>query len=116
MKRREILTIAPAAGVAAMMAGAIPAQADKETPVMALFREWQAATDRLEDLPYDDHAFDVALIARREIEMKLIETPAQGAVDVLAKVCAWTRFGECVLLDGDCPARVFDEMHTALEA
>ena len=98
--RRNILRAAPAAGLAAMMAGAVPATASaSETPVAALFREW---TKRNADLLVafaasrddNDEACESAFSARYDVEKRLMALPCQNATDWLMKVTAWTDHGD----------------------
>lgn len=52
MKRRALLTAFPAVAVLpAMAAGASPALAEAETPIVACYRRYMAARDALEDAP-----------------------------------------------------------------
>lgn len=98
VSRRNLLRAAPAAGLAAMMAGAIPvaASASHVTPVMAAYAEWQAYAEWMEGSATDgmtDEQFDPICDHRRKIEMALYKTPSQNATDTLAKFAAFTMNG-----------------------
>lgn len=94
--RRHLLTAAPAAGLTAMMAGAVPVEAVTETPVAALFREWTAAR-ATEAAIYaatdDEDEHNRAWDAAWDAEKRLLAAPSQCAADVLMKLAAWSRFG-----------------------
>lgn len=78
----------------------------RETPVAALFREWQAAKE-VEEAAYeacpddDDKACDAAWNARYAVEKRMMEAPCETPRDWLLKSCAWANFG-----DGNGPDRV----------
>ena len=95
--RRQLLTAAPAAGFAALVAGAAPVQAMAETPVTALFREWTAAR-AAEELAYqtseEDAEGEKAWSERVRIENLMLATPSQGHADWMLKICAYSAFGE----------------------
>lgn len=99
MNRRDLLTAAPAA----LVAGALPAAAATETPVMALFREWRShnawlngpATDGMPDEEFDSLcADDMEMVERMLLE------PAHDVRDVCAKLIAVTDFGELISYAG----------------
>ncbi len=91
--RRQLLTAAPV-GIAAVVAGAAPVEAMEETPVAALFREWSALNDRIEngdDL--SDDALDEICEHRGDIAFEIYKTKVETVSDALMKVCAMTVFG-----------------------
>ncbi|MFB2595451.1 hypothetical protein ACEYYB_11430 [Paracoccus sp. p4-l81] len=91
MNRRDLLTAVPVA-VAAL---AVPAAAEVETPVMRLFREWQAARDAEEaTASADEAAYDAAWEVRYAVEKRLMAEPSQNGRDWMLKVCAWSYWGE----------------------
>ena len=102
MRRRDILKAAPSALMAsavpavATLAGVAPAVAVAETPVMALFREWEClnAAVQAADAAGDDEAFERAIDDRWALEQVLIHEPSQRDQDVLLKIAAWTAGGE----------------------
>lgn len=109
MKRRSLLKALPAA----VVAGAAPAAAlcvvdPAETPVMRLFREWEVARDREIQLNNDlrlgdaeDALVDAAGDYRHEIEVRMLAEPSQSGKDILAKIAAWTFYGEFTFDGGD---------------
>lgn len=93
MNRRALLNLASAALAATATPAAALCIADPaDTPVMRLFREWEAA-DRAAHLSTGDEC-DRLLDARFQIELRLIEAPAHTAADVLMKIIAWTSYGD----------------------
>lgn len=99
VSRRGLLAAAPAFGFAGLIgAGAVPAIAATETPVMAMFREWQRLYEierqvhEASETGSDDstRAATDALIA---IERQLIALPVQGPQDVLVKIAAVSCYG-----------------------
>jgi len=104
MNRREVLTAAPAAGFATMMMGVAPAQADSETPVMMLFRDWQEALAEMERAFERDEPeliSDAYSDARHQIELRMLREPALTPLDLVAKFAAWTSYGQVVFGDDD---------------
>ena len=93
MNRRAFLAAAPAVALAG------PVAAETETPVAALFREWERhhaavrAADAARDYVAEDQAFD----DRWAVEQVLIHAPSQCERDVLLKILAWTAYGETEL-------------------
>lgn len=107
MNRRQILTATLPAAICAtyfagaQAAGAVPAIAGTETPVMALFREWQSAAEWLNGPDGDalsEPDYLCAFAALDNLQHCIMAEPAQGPADVLAKMLAWTHFGETDLL------------------
>ncbi|WP_104494111.1 hypothetical protein [Paracoccus denitrificans] len=45
----------------------------------------------------DDETFDRMVNDRWEVEKRLAQVPAENVKDVMLKIAAWTRFGECDL-------------------
>ncbi|TGN58592.1 hypothetical protein E4L95_12335 [Paracoccus liaowanqingii] len=94
MQRRDLFKAAPAA----LFVGALPSVAvAAQSPVMSLFREWQAMNEWLngsatDGMPRRD--FDKLVDARIDIEDRLMAEPAQSASDVVAKMTAYTYFGD----------------------
>jgi len=107
MNRRDLLTAALAAPLAAVPAVAV---AETDTPVMALFREWNKALADERDLdaqyrkqPCDEieALADAAADRRYQIELQMIEVKSEDARDVLAKIAAWTDYGVFQFDEGD---------------
>lgn len=94
MNRRHLLTAAPVAGIVAVIAGAAPVEANAETRIAALFREWRVLEAQIcdsDDLSDDQLA---ALNERRgDIEYEIWAIEATTPIDALRKVCALTVFG-----------------------
>lgn len=95
MNRRHIITAAPAVllGCAAPV-GAVCSAPVEETPIAALFREWQTLEDQILD---SDDLTDAQLTAlnerRGDIEFDIWAIEATTPIDALRKVCAVTVFG-----------------------
>ncbi len=117
--RRNILRAAPAVGFAALVAGSVPAEA-AETPVAALFREWQEAK-AAEDAAFaasatgDCEACNSAYAAVREIEDGLMALPMRSSHDFFLKVAAWTNFGACDLFSNDHEPEFWAEARALVE-
>ncbi|WP_134724833.1 hypothetical protein [Paracoccus luteus] len=99
MNRRALLKAAPALA----LAGAVPAGAEDETPVAALFREWKRLNADVwsADKADDNDAFERAHDARWVHEQILMHEPSRCERDVLLKIAAWTDTGEADLEVGN---------------
>lgn len=101
MNRRAVL-----AGFPATVLGTSGAQAqDAESPVMALFRTWRAAFDFMEGPALSGWTdAERAPFHEQEAELvrQIIETPARDALDVCAKLTAFTFDGQHFADDGGC--------------
>jgi len=88
-----------------------------DTPVMKLFREWEAMLAAEEALPpgTPDQVSDAMLFERIALENRLCETPSQCAADFAAKLVAFTSWGDCTLTKGEAPA-MWEEACQLLEA
>lgn len=100
--RRDVLTGLPLAGTVV----AIPALAHAgatETPVLQVYRQWQARFTRLSaEAEYlTDDEFDRGLAEVTVIERRLFALKAQTETDVLAQLVAVTWGGDAVALDGE---------------
>lgn len=99
MNRRDLIKAAPVA----LVGCALPVQAETETPVAALFREWKVAKDA-ENAVYastDDEAAHLrAWDHRYAIERRLMDAPSMTPLDWAIKICAWCNFGDGVCEDG----------------
>lgn len=95
MKRREFLIATPAVA-AAIAVPALSVPQIEETPVMRAFREWEAysawVNTEAGDLPEPE--WDAAVNRLTDLEDEIIETPAESAFDVVAKVAAYANFGQ----------------------
>lgn len=97
--RRNILRAAPAAGMAAMLSGALPAEAKAETPIIALYRRYRAITDaaddyKPDDLSVTDEEMDQLFYNERDdIERELMAHPCETPADFAAKMIVATRDG-----------------------
>lgn len=90
------------------LAATIPAVAKaqpQETPVLRLFREWQAVSDRLDALGVNtpDEMLDEGLDELNALELKLRATPSVSAADFAAKVVAFSFWGGAMLTAADAP-------------
>lgn len=99
MNRRAVLAGFPAV---VLGAGGVRAQ-DAESPVMALFRAWKAVVDFV-DGPATSGCTDGerAPFHERETDLvrQIIETPARDALDVCAKLTAFSCDGQHFADDG----------------
>jgi len=89
----QVLTREPAALLT------LPAAADaspEDTPIMLLFRKWQAAW-AIEQAAYDaDESDDICEAlgdARLDLEKQMLALPAVDPRDFICKIAAWTDFG-----------------------
>ncbi|MDB6454685.1 hypothetical protein [Falsirhodobacter sp. 20TX0035] len=116
MNRRSLIRCAPAAGMAALLAGAVPviAQAQGETPIMAMFQQWKQAHDYSNERGLDEETADAALAEAIEIENQMIAMPCQSMQDLAAKICAYTSFGAFALSDSVMP-ELWAEMAAMVE-
>jgi len=110
MNRRDLLKAAPAlamAGTTPAVAGGFPQEvAQRDTPVMVLFREWRQQHQLMESLSgLSDDEYDEMSDVRAEIEARLFAEPARDFQDVCAKLLALS-------LDG---ADFMDDAHNSGE-
>lgn len=101
--RRQLLAAAPAAGFAALVAGAVPAGATcsmpVETPMLSLFREWmrlereEEGIADMDDLQDDDPRFDAVKSQKSAVIQQMRDAPKQGIADLALCVMADTEFG-----------------------
>lgn len=116
MNRRDLIKAAPVA----LVGCAMPVQAETETPVAALFREWREAK-AFEDAAFatsatgECEACNSAYAAVREIEDRLMALPMQGSHDFFLKVAAWTNFGACDLFGKDHKPEFWAEARALVE-
>lgn len=107
--RRQLLAAAPAAGFAAMVAGAVPVEAMAETPIMDLYRRYveinTAAQAYVYDLADGDDEDEVAerlfYRFRDQVEDQLMATPAVTAQDMAAKMIVAHKDGDFTCLHYD---------------
>ena len=99
MSRRALLKAAPTLA----LVGAGTAAAETETPVTALFREWQRINEEVHAAyaAEDDEAGERAQDARWACEQILMHKPSLCERDVLLKIAAWTDTGETDLEVGN---------------
>ncbi|UFS66560.1 hypothetical protein LO749_18825 [Paracoccus denitrificans] len=93
--RRSLLKLAPMVPVAAAIG--VPAfAAAEETPVMKLFREWEAAmADMAARMDVMSDADFVTLDGQIDkLESEILDEPAQTAQDFIAKIVSWTHGGK----------------------
>lgn len=110
MKRRNFLLAAPVACVPPGVHGFVTGNVSSETPIAALFREWQRLTDAAEDRSLTDDECDAMCDLRSEVERQMNAIPARDAMDVLMKVAAFTEFG-VYGIDGTPFVDCWAEMH-----
>lgn len=110
MRRRDFLLVAPAACIPAAVQGASLSTVESDTPIAALFREWQRLTAAAEDRSLTDDECDAMCDLRSEVERRMNAIPARDAMDVLMKVAAFTEFG-VYGIDGTPFVDCWAEMH-----
>lgn len=98
--RRQLLTAAPAAGLAALVVGGAPAGAacavPVETPVAIKFREWRNFRDSLCGPAYHGisaEGYNRLVEMLDEFGAELLLIPSQTPQDFIMKVIARTDFG-----------------------
>lgn len=113
MNRRELFISAAATASAlcgSQIGGAIAEGAvSNDTPVMALFRQWQEAFRLGNDLSNSVEASEAWGSRMSEIEDEMLSIPSQTMGDVAAKIAAWTSFGDFTLSDTS-DQRIWDEI------
>lgn len=105
MKRRDILKAVPSVSLAGLAAvGATRLDAGAETPVMQAYRQWETYRQWLRGpetngLPARD--YDKLVEHQSELACDILDMPAEAPVDFIAKVIAYTYYGENALPDHD---------------
>ena len=112
--RRQLLKLAPAAGMAALLAGAVPVIAQAETPVMAVFREWAALHQRLCAAETTEQEGDGICGLMSEVEGRLKALPSQQPADFVAKIVVMSNYGDFALPDDRENPLLWDEARRAL--
>lgn len=93
--RRALITAAPVIALAAVLAsGAEPEET--QTPVMALYREWERLLSDAEryGVTGDDMADDRYWADVYDVEDRIFATPATDRGDMMIKICVATGFGQ----------------------
>ncbi|ULB09563.1 hypothetical protein ORIO_06445 [Cereibacter azotoformans] len=72
-----------------------------DTPVLRLFREWEAMDAQMDKL--SGEAADAMFADLLALELRLRSTPSTGVADFAAKVVAFTFWGGACLYEGDAP-------------
>lgn len=115
MNRRHILKGLPAAiAVSASPAAALGMGDPAETPVAALFREWQVAFEAEKVAFSDSDTGECAMCQaateqRMAVEKRLMAAPCNEAGDWALKVMAWTCFGDFSISDSHDGHDLWDE-------
>ena len=95
--RRNLLTAAPAAGFAALVAGAVPVGAMVETPVQRAYHEWKRSLDAWNaDMERDssDENGDRWCHATYRLADAVVNTPSTGPMDLVYKLMAYCFNGQ----------------------
>lgn len=94
VSRRSLLRAAPALLAPALLASPALAAAgeDPDTPVLALFRAWDALHADLETIP--DEEVEAAAERLHAMERRILAEPATGLRDLAAKVVASSCYGD----------------------
>ncbi|WP_103173264.1 hypothetical protein [Paracoccus sp. SY] len=93
MNRRGILAALPMAGAALVLPAPADAAPGGDTPMIAAYREWRAAYDRIGETQ-GDNAYEEACNRLDPIEERMATLPFWNAMDVLAFLAATTRWGD----------------------
>ncbi|AZB56039.1 hypothetical protein EBL89_12145 [Cereibacter sphaeroides] len=112
LNRRTLLSSPLALAVFPATAEAAP----RETPVLRLFRRYEALDARIEELPGDvpEEVINAAIDELYALERTLEGTPSQCALDIVVKVAVASHFG---LFDaGSVDDLVWKEARTMLKA
>ncbi|WP_101341513.1 hypothetical protein [Cereibacter azotoformans] len=81
------------------------------TPILRLFREWEAMDAQMDKL--SGEAADAMLADLLALELRLRSTPSTGVADFAAKVVAFTFWGGACLYEGDAP-EIWEEARALL--
>ncbi|MGP2491056.1 hypothetical protein ACTDI4_05440 [Mesorhizobium sp. PUT5] len=102
INRRSALAVT-GAGLTAALAGvsaSVAATAEPQpSPIMGLFREWEAKYAQTSDPAPSDEEVDRILDECRELERRMLAIPASSAGDFAAKLLAITSYGQYSLED-----------------
>lgn len=112
--RRQAFTFAGAAA----LAGGATAVAAQDTPIMRLYRVWKRRLKAMNDINArpSDEELSLACSDLSDMEVRIMDMPAQGPKDWLIKVAVWTTFGESGFADRPEQNRFWDEAQMYLEA
>lgn len=67
------------------------------SPIMTLFREFEAKHRQASDLSVDDEVADALLDECKSLEQRILSIPVSSAQDLAAKLIAYTRYGDYTL-------------------
>ncbi len=119
MNRRDILAAAPAAGLAAMVAGALPAVAMAETPVRQAYLAWKHSFDGwTADMERDssDENSDRWCMATFRLADDILDIPSEGPMDLIWKIMAYSFHGQHEIGDGDRGEQIWTEARALVGA
>ncbi|QEU09817.1 hypothetical protein [Paracoccus yeei] len=99
---------------------AVPALAEVETPIAALYGEWEKATRAVElamaEGKFDDDEFDVIVGAQTDIEDQISRMKPMNLRDLAMKLYARASAGKCDLPPSQyCPG-LWDEARELISA
>lgn len=95
LSRRRLLAAAPALA----LAGAIPAAAEADTPISALFREWATIHNVANLGQATDAEIEAASDRMLELDREMMHLPSLNATDLLMKIAAFTAWGDFDISD-----------------
>ncbi len=110
MSRRTLLAALPATGIA--LAPYTLAFASQPTPILILFREWEAARANANGVSDDDCEKFVARMTSLEDQMS--EIPSRTVADLAAKIAAYSSWGDFALPNEPHP--IWNDMRQHLSA
>lgn len=88
VSRRTLMAAAPAAGIATLIAGAVPGQAMAETPVMRAYREWREFSNYVNGPAtkgFSDDAIEALADRLTAFVGRVIAAPSQCDLDLVLK-------------------------------
>ncbi|NPD15801.1 hypothetical protein HOY34_11370 [Xinfangfangia sp. D13-10-4-6] len=101
--RRQLLAAGPAAGLAALIAGAVPVEAMAETPVQQAYLAWKRSFDGwTADMERDssDENGDRWCMATFKLADDILDIPSEGPMDLIWKIMAYSYHGQHEIGDG----------------
>lgn len=120
VSRRNLLSAAPAFGLAGLMAGTVPVAAQAETPIAALYRKWDAQSKLVDaasadrDLP--DEEFDRVINLQTDMEDEIAKLPAQDLRDFVMKIFARSSGGTMELPSAEACPQLWAEARALIAA
>ena len=80
-----------------------PEVPETDTPILRLFRQWQALYEAANDPEITEEECEATCDQYRELEHRMLALPSECTADFAAKVCAYTSFGAFPLEEDVAP-------------